>query len=134
MSRCFVIGLALLFFVPITVVESSSLFFESTYDSELNNQGFGTIEINENGTLGYASFGKTLIQFSTIGKNTIQSKIFDHDILATALSPDDKGMAGKNWDGGTGSDKIYVFGLGTIHTQNSFKGTGSNASLLTMKD
>ena len=134
MSRCFAIGLALLFFVPITVVESSSLFFESTYDSELNNQGFGTIEINENGTLGYASFGKTLIQFSTIGKNTIQSKIFDHDILATALSPDDTRLAVTIRDGGTGSDTIYVLDSGTFNTKISSSVTGSNAALLTWTD
>ena len=85
MLRWLVIGLAILISSPITVAESNSLFFESTYDSELNNQGFGTIEINENGTFGYASFDKTLRLFSLIDKTTIQSKIFEHDILATAL-------------------------------------------------
>ncbi len=132
--RWLVIGLALLFFTPITVAESNSLFFESTYDSELNNQGFGTIEINENGTLGYASFGKTLIQFSTIDKTTIQSKLFDHDILATALSPDDTRLAVTIRDGGTGSDTIYVLDSGTFNIKISSSATGSNAALLTWTD
>ena len=134
MLRWLVIGLAILISSPITVAESNSLFFESTYDSELNNQGFGTIEINENGTFGYASFDKTLILFSLIDKTTIQSKTFDHDILATALSPDDTRLAVTIRDGGTGSDTIYVLDSSTFNTKISSSATGSNANLLTWTD
>ena len=134
MLRWLVIGLAILISSPITVAESNSLFFESTYDSELNNQGFGTIEINENGTFGYASFDKTLILFSLIDKTTIQSKTFDHDILATALSPDDTRLAVTIRDGGTGSDTIYVLDSSTFNTKISSSATGSNADLLTWTD
>ena len=134
MLRWLVLGLTLLFLTPTTGAETNSLFFESTYDSNLNNQGFGTIEINENGTLGYASFGKTLVQFSTIDKTTIQSKTFEHDIMTTTLSPDDTRLAITIRDGGTGSDTIYVLDSSTFNTKISSSATGSNADLLTWTD
>ena len=134
MHRWLVIGLTLLFITPITNADSNSLFFESTYDSKLNHQGFGALEINEDGTLGYASFGKTLIQFSIHDKSTIQSKIFDHEILAIALSPDDTRIAMTTRDGGTGSDTTYVLDTSTFNTKISSSATGSNADLLTWTD
>lgn len=134
MHRWLIIALTLLFITPITNADSNSLFFESTYDSKLNHQGFGALEINEDGTLGYASFGKTLIQFSIHDKSTIQSKIFDHEILAIALSPDDTRIATTTRDGGTGGDTTYVLDTSTFNTKISSGATGSNADLLTWTD
>ena len=86
MLRFLIIPLTILFMAPMISADSNNLFFESTYDSGIQNQGFMSIELNQDGTLAYASFGKTLIQYSPTNQDTIQSKLFEQEILSIALS------------------------------------------------
>ena len=130
MLRFLVIPLTILFISPIISADSSNLFFESTYDSGISNQGFNVIELNDNGSLAYAAFGNTLIQYSTSNQDTIQSKLFEQKILSIALSPDGTRLALTIRDGGTGSDTLYVIDADTFNTKISSQTTASNAVLL----
>ena len=134
MLRFLIIVLTILFFAPIISADSSNLFFESTYDSEIENQGFRAIELDQNGTLAYASFGNTLVQYSTSNQDTIQSKLFEQDILSVALSPDGTRLALTIKDGGTATDTIYVLDADTFNTKISSQATASNAVLLSWTD
>ena len=134
MWRFLVIPLSILFISPVIATDTSHLFFESTYDSELDNQGYRTIELNENGTLAYASFGNTLVQYSTNDQENIQTKVFEQDILSTALSPDGTRLALTLKDSSTASDTIYVLDADTFNTKISSQSTASNAISLTWTD
>ena len=134
MWRFLVVSMSILFLSPIIAADTSNLFFESTYDSELDNRGSRTIEINENGTLAYASFENTLIQYSTSDQNTIQSKVFDQEILSTALSPDGTRLALTIRDSSAGTDTIHVLDADTFNTKISSQTTASNAMLLSWTD
>ena len=131
MSRLLLIVSSILLFSPIISADSNNLFFESTYDSGIESQGYRTIELNENGTLGYASFGNTLVQYSTKNQETIQTKVFEQEILSTALSPDGTRLALTIRDGGTATDTIYILDSDTFNTKISSQTTASNAVLLT---
>ena len=130
MLRFLIILLAILFMSPIISADSNNLFFESTYDSGIQNQDFMSIEINQNGSLAYASFGNTLVQYSPTNQDTIQSKLFEKDILSLALSPDGTRLAVTIKDGGTATDTFYVLDSDTFNTKISSQATGSNAVLL----
>ena len=134
MCRCLVIALSILFISPLAGAGKSSLFFESTYESQLESQGYGSIELSDDGSRAYASFGNTLVEFSTSNQTTIQSKIFDQEILSIALSPDDLRLALTLRDGGTGEDTIYVLDSDTFNTKISSQATASNAVLVSWTD
>jgi len=134
MCRCLVIALSILFISPLAGAGKSSLFFESTYESQLESQGYGAIELSDDGSRAYASFGNTLVEFSTSNQTTIQSKIFDQEILSIALSPDDLRLALTLRDGGTGEDTIYVLDSDTFNTKISSQATASNAVLVSWTD
>ena len=134
MWRFLVIPLSILFVSPVIATDTSHLFFESTFDSELDNQGYRTIELNENGTLAYASFGNTLVQYSTNDQENIQTKVFEQDILSTALSPDGTRLALTLKDSSAASDTIYVLDADTFNTKISSQSTASNAISLTWTD
>ena len=130
MLRFLIIPLTILFMAPMISANSNNLFFESTYDSGIQNQGFMSIELNQDGTLAYASFGKTLIQYSPTNQDTIQSKLFEQEILSIALSPDGSRLALTIRDSGTASDTFYVIDTDTFNTKISSQATASNAVLL----
>tara|TARA_B100001094_G_scaffold305212_1_gene334860 strand:- start:2885 stop:5077 length:2193 start_codon:yes stop_codon:yes gene_type:complete len=132
--RCLLIGMVLLFFTPLTSADSNNLFFESTYNSELPGQGKRTLELGENGTLGYASFDNSLLKYSTNDKETILSRTFEQDILSTSLSPDGTRIALTLTEGGNALDTIYVLESDTFETKISSQSTGSNAMLLEWTD
>lgn len=134
MCRCLVIALSILFISPLAGAGKSSLFFESTYESQLESQGYGAIELSDDGSRAYASFGNTLVEFSTSNQTTIQSKIFDQEILSIALSPDDLRLALTLRDGGAGEDTIYVLDSDTFNTKISSQATASNAVLVSWTD
>lgn len=134
MCRCLVIALSILFISPLAGAGKSSLFFESTYESQLESQGYGSIELSDDGSRAYASFGNTLVEFSTSNQTTIQSKIFDQEILSIALSPDDLRLALTLRDGGAGEDTIYVLDSDTFNTKISSQATASNAVLVSWTD
>ena len=134
MCRCLVIALSILFISPLAGAGKSSLFFESTYESQLESQGYGAIELSDDGSRAYASFGNTLVEFSTSNQTTIQSKIFDQEILSIALSPDDLRLALTLRDGGAGEDSIYVLDSDTFNTKISSQATASNAVLVSWTD
>lgn len=126
--------MVVLFFTPLANANSNNLFFESTYNSELESQGKRTLELNDNGTLGYASFGNTLVKYSTNDKETILVKSFDQDILSTALSPDGTRIGLTLTGGGNGLDTIYVLESDTFNTKISSQSTSSNAVILIWTD
>ncbi len=126
--------MVLLFFTPLTSADSNNLFFESTYNSELPGQGKRTLELGENGTLGYASFDNSLLKYSTNDKETILSRTFEQDILSTSLSPDGTRIALTLTEGGNAFDTIYVLESDTFETKISSQSTGSNAMLLEWTD
>lgn len=126
--------MVVLFFTPLASANSNNLFFESTYNSELESQGKRTLELNDNGTLGYASFGNTLVKYSTNDKETILVKSFDQDILSTALSPDGTRIGLTLTGGGNGLDTIYVLESDTFNTKISSQSTSSNAVILIWTD
>ncbi|MBT5592637.1 MAG: WD40 repeat domain-containing protein [Euryarchaeota archaeon] len=132
--RCLVIALSILFLSPLAGAGKSSLFFESTYESQLESQGYGSIELSDDGSRAYASVGNTLVEYSTSNHTTIQSKIFDQEILSIALSPDDLRLALTLRDGGTGEDTIYVLDSDTFNTKISSQATASNAVLVSWTD
>ena len=134
MCRCLVIALSILFISPLAGAGKSSLFFESTYESQLESQGYGAIELSDDGSRAHASFGNTLVEFSTSNQTTIQSKIFDQEILSIALSPDDLRLALTLRDGGAGEDTIYVLDSDTFNTKISSQATASNAVLVSWTD
>ena len=134
MCRCLVIALSILFISPLAGAGKSSLFFESTYESQLESQGYGAIELSDDGSRAYASFGNTLVEFSTSNQTTIQSKIFAQEILSIALSPDDLRLALTLRDGGAGEDSIYVLDSDTFNTKISSQATASNAVLVSWTD
>ena len=134
MCRCLVIALSILFISPLAGAGKSSLFFESTYESQLESQGYGAIELSDDGSRAYASFGNTLVEFSTSNQTTIQSKIFAQEILSIALSPDDLRLALTLRDGGAGEDTIYVLDSDTFNTKISSQATASNAVLVSWTD
>jgi hypothetical protein len=130
MLRFLIIPLTILFMAPMISADSNNLFFESTYDSGIQNQGFMSIELNQDGTVAYASFGKTLIQYTPTNQDTIQSKLFEQEILSIALSPDGSRLALTIRDSGTASDTFYVIDTDTFNTKISSQATASNAVLL----
>ena len=132
--RFVLIPLTILFISPIISADSSNLFFESTYDSGIQNQGYSAIELHDNGTIAYATFGNTLIQYSTSNQSMIQSKLFDREILSVALSPDGTRLALTIRDGGIAPDTIYVLDSDTFNTKISSQATASNAVLLLWTD
>lgn len=134
MLRFLGILLSLLFISPVISADSNNLFYESTYDSTNQDQGYRTIEVNQNGSLAYASFGNTLVQYSPYNQETIQSKVFDQEILSVALSPDGTRIALTIRDGGTATDTIYILDADTFNTKISSQSTASNALLLSWTD
>ncbi|MDB2540212.1 hypothetical protein N9X28_00660 [Candidatus Poseidoniales archaeon] len=134
MLRCLAIALSILFVSPVITADTNDLFFESTYDSRIQDQGRRTVELNENGSLAYASFGNTLVQYSPSNQGTIQSKIFDQEILSMALSPDGTRLALTIRDGGTAVDTIHILDAYTFNTKISSQATASNAVLLSWTD
>jgi dipeptidyl aminopeptidase/acylaminoacyl peptidase len=134
MHRWLVTALSVLFLSPLAGADTSSLFFESTYESQLENQGYGAIELSDDGSRAYATFGNMLVEFSTNNQTTIQSKVFDQEILSIALSPDGLRLALTLRDGGTGEDTIYVLDSDTFNTRISSQTTASNAVLLSWTD
>ena len=134
MLRFLGILLSLLFISPVISADSNNLFYESTYDSTIQDQGYRSIEVNQNGSLAYASFGNTLVQYSPYNQETIQSKVFDQEILSVALSPDGTRIALTIRDGGTATDTIYILDADTFNTKISSQSTASNALLLSWTD
>jgi len=134
MCRWLVTVLSILFISPLAAANESSLFFESTYESQLESQGYGAIELSDDGSRAYATFGNTLVEFSTSNQTTIQSKVFDKEILSIALSPDGLRLALTLRDGGTGENTIYVLDSSTFNTKISSQATASNAVLVSWTD
>lgn len=130
MRRWLVMVLSILFMSPLAGADTGSLFFESTYESQLENQGYGAIELSDDGSRAYATFENTLVEFSTNNQTTMQSKDFGQEILSIALSPDGLRLALTLRDGGTGEDTIYVLDSDTFNTKISSQATASNAVLL----
>ena len=126
--------LSILFVSPVTGANTSALFFESTYESELENQGYGSIELSDDGSRAYATFGNTLVEFSTSNQTTMQTKVFDQEILSIALSPDGFRLALTLRDGMAGGDTIYVLDSDTFNTKISSQATASNAVQISWTD
>jgi hypothetical protein len=125
--RWLVIALSILFTSPLAGADTSSLFFESTYESQFENQGYGAIELSDDGSRAFATFGNTVVEFSTNNQTTTQTKVFDQEILSIALSPDGSRLALTLRDGVTEGDTIYVLDSDTFNTKISSQATASNA-------
>ena len=107
---------------------ATGLFFTEAFVVDNADSGYRTIEVDMSQNI-FASFGSNLYKLGSDG-NILQERVFDTEILATSLSPDETKLALTLRTTATNSDTIHIIATSDLSTLVSGDETKSNAHIL----
>jgi hypothetical protein len=111
---------------------TTGLFFNEALIIENADSGLRTIEVDSSNNI-FASFGTNLYKLDSAGM-VLHERVFDAEILATALSPDGNKLALTLRTTATNSDTIHIVSSSDLSTLTSSDETESNANILMWSD
>ena len=107
---------------------ATGLFFKEAFVVENADSGHRTIEADSSQNI-FASFGSNMYKLDSDG-TVLQERIFDTEILATSLSPDETKIALTLRTTASNSDTIHIITTSDLSTIISSDETISNAHIL----
>lgn len=107
---------------------ATGLFFKEAFVVENADSGHRTIEVDSSQNI-FASFGSNMYKLDSDG-TVLQERIFDTEILATSLSPDETKIALTLRTTASNSDTIHIITTSDLSTIISSDETISNAHIL----
>ena len=107
---------------------ATGLFFKEAFVVENADSGHRTIEVDSSQNI-FASFGSNMYKFDSDG-TVLQERIFDTEILATSLSPDETKIALTLRTTASNSDTIHIITTSDLSTIISSDETISNAHII----